>query len=91
VGLLVLLLRIPGARTLKDKRSVVRGLLDQVAVRFRVSVAEVGFLDAPGRARVAVAMVGGEPSRVLERLETVARFVQANFPIEIVDRNLTRL
>jgi uncharacterized protein YlxP (DUF503 family) len=91
VGLLVLLLRVPGARTLKDKRRVVRGLLDQVAARFRVSVAEVGALDSPGRARVAAAAVSGDAGHALERLEAVARFVEANFPVEIVDRRLLRL
>lgn len=91
VGLLVLLLRIDGARTLKDKRSVVKGILGRVSTRFRLSAAEVGLLDSPRQALLAMAAVAGEPGHVQQRLETVARFVQANFPVEIVERNLSRL
>lgn len=47
VGLLQVRLRIPGARTLKDKRSVVVGVLSWARREFNVSTAELDRLDDP--------------------------------------------
>jgi uncharacterized protein YlxP (DUF503 family) len=57
VGVLRFSLEIVGARTLKDKRSVVRSLKERVQGRLRVSIAEVGGLDNPRRATFGVACV----------------------------------
>src|SRR5262249_55596707 len=59
VGVLRLTLEIVGARTLKDKRSVVRSFKERAQNRLRVSVAEVGALDDPRRAVFGVACVSG--------------------------------
>jgi uncharacterized protein len=57
VGVLRLRLDIVGARSLKDKRRVVRSLKERVQSRLRVSIAEVGGLDDPRRASLGVAVV----------------------------------
>lgn len=59
VGVLRLTLEIVGARSLKDKRSVVRSFKERAQNRLRVSVAEVGALDDPRRAVFGVACVSG--------------------------------
>lgn len=59
VGVLRLTLSIVGARSLKDKRSVVRSFKERAQGRLRVSVAEVGALDDPRRAIFGVACVSG--------------------------------
>lgn len=53
VGILQVELAIPGAATLKDKRSVVRSIKDRLHREHQVSVAEVGKLDD-----VATALLG---------------------------------
>jgi hypothetical protein len=45
ISLLTIEVLIPWARSLKDKRSAVRGLKDRLRSRFNVSVAEVSFQD----------------------------------------------
>ena len=57
VGVMRFSLEIVGARSLKDKRSVVRSLKERAQNRLRVSIAEVGGLDDPRRAHVGVAVV----------------------------------
>lgn len=59
VGVLRLTLSIVGARSLKDKRSVVRSFKERAQSRLRVSIAEVGALDDPRRAVFGVACVSG--------------------------------
>lgn len=60
VGVLRLHLAIVDARSLKDKRRVVRSLKDRLTNKLRVSVAEVGELDNPRYAWLGVAVVANE-------------------------------
>jgi len=50
IGLLTLEIHIPDARTLKDKRQVLRSLKDRLRSRFNVAIAELDHQDKIGRA-----------------------------------------
>ena len=66
VALLSLEIHVPHARSLKDKRAVVRSVKDRLR-RFNVSVAEIDHQSLRQRCRLGIAAVGG--SRVdVERL-----------------------
>jgi uncharacterized protein YlxP (DUF503 family) len=71
VGVLRLTLQVVGARSLKDRRHVVRSFKERAQARFRVSVAEVGVLDDPRRATLGVAVVANEASHCDEVLSGV--------------------
>jgi uncharacterized protein YlxP (DUF503 family) len=66
---------IPDCHTLKQKRAVVRPMVDGLRRRYHVSSAEVGALDKWQRAEVGVAIVAGSHSHVLDVLAEVERFV----------------
>ena len=72
VGVQRLVLHIPGARSLKDRRQVVRSFKDRVQARLRVSIAEVGDVEHPQHATIAVAVVSNEAAQCDEVLERVA-------------------
>jgi uncharacterized protein YlxP (DUF503 family) len=72
VGVLRLTLHIPGARSLKDKRSVVRSFKERAQSRLKVSIAEVGLLDHPQRAAFGVAVVSGSSTVCDQVLASVA-------------------
>ena len=57
VGISVFELHIPGARSLKQKRKVVKGLIDRIHHRFRVSIAETDFHDLHQRSELGIAVV----------------------------------
>lgn len=84
--MLRLTFQIPGARSLKDRRRVVRSFKDRVASRLRASVAEVGALDQHQRAVVAVAVVSNEASRVDELLATAANMASTLRDAVLLDR-----
>jgi uncharacterized protein YlxP (DUF503 family) len=73
VGVLRLTFHIPHARSLKEKRSVVRKFRDRVRARFDVSIAEVDAQDLHQRAVFGVTVVSGEASVCDSILEQVAR------------------
>lgn len=60
ITLLTIELMIPYARSLKAKRSALRGLTDRIRSNFNASVAEVGYQDKWQRAVVAVCFVGSD-------------------------------
>ncbi|GAA0550625.1 DUF503 domain-containing protein [Paractinoplanes ferrugineus] len=63
-------LLLPGdSRTLKQKRSYVRPIVAMLK-KFEVSVAEVGFHDLYGRARIGVAAVAAEPAQARAVIDT---------------------
>jgi len=73
ISLLTMELLIPWARSLKDRRSAVRGLKDRLRSRFNASVAEVACQDKWQRATLAVCVVDSD-RRQLEA--TMARVIQ---------------
>jgi len=65
-----------GACSLKEKRRMVKPLVERLRRRFNVSVAEVAGLDAWQRSTLAVALVGAQQGRVAETLAGILRFVE---------------
>ena len=77
-------LRIPHARSLKDKRQILRPLLDGLRNRQRVSVAETDHQDQWQRATLGVAVVSGSAGDAAEWMDQVERFVWSRPEIEVV-------
>lgn len=79
IGISVFELHLPSSRSLKDKRRVVKSLIDRVHQRYRVSITETGFHDLHQRAEIAMAAVvaGGEVE--MEKLmEEVRNLVESD-------------
>ena len=75
VGISIFELHLPSSRSLKDKRRVVKSLIDRVHQRYRVSIAETDLHDLHQRAEIAVAVVaaGGEMEmdRMMEEMRNL--------------------
>jgi uncharacterized protein YlxP (DUF503 family) len=85
VGALSLDLHLPQVHSLKEKRAVIRPILDGARNRYRVAAAEVGDQQKWQRARLGVAFVGGTAGHVADVLDQVERFVWSFPEIEVVD------
>lgn len=68
-------LHIPTARNLKDKRRVVRAVIDRIHRRFRVSIAESDFHDLHQRAEIALALVHNGPGEVEQVLDQIRQLL----------------
>ena len=76
VGILQITLNISDARSLKDKRRVIRSLKDRLRNRFNISIAEVGLQDYWQQADLAACMVGSDRKYVegaLTKLVTLSK------------------
>ena len=74
IGVLQMDLRIAGARSLKDKRRVLKSLKTLLHNRYNCSVAEIDFHDMWGRARLAACVVSNESRHANEELNEIAPF-----------------
>jgi uncharacterized protein YlxP (DUF503 family) len=72
IGLTKFELHLPHSRSLKDKRRVVKSLVERLHERYRVSVMESGFHDLHQRAEVSVAYLAGSESE-LDRMAAEMR------------------
>jgi len=73
VGYGTLELHLPHARDLKSKRRVVRGLVDRLHARLRISVAETAHQELHQRAGVGVAVVSAELAELEGLLAEIGR------------------
>ena len=71
VGLLQLDLHVPLAQSLKDKRSVLKRLKDQLRGRFNVAVAELDHQELWQRALVGVVSLSGDAKHLEQSLQAV--------------------
>lgn len=71
IGLLTLEIHIPDARTLKDKRQVLRSLKDRLRSRFNVAIAELDYQDTWQRAQVGIVSLSNDTSHLEQSLQTV--------------------
>jgi uncharacterized protein YlxP (DUF503 family) len=79
-------LRIPESGSLKDKRQVVRSVMQRLRNKFQVSVAEVGDNDAWQIATIGVACVANTARHCDEVLAEVVAFVeQSRLDAEVTD------
>jgi uncharacterized protein YlxP (DUF503 family) len=84
VGALRADLHLAQARSLKDKRAVIRPILDGCRQRFSVAAAEVGYQDRWQRAELAAAAVSASAAHVTEMLDAVERFIWSFPEVEVV-------
>lgn len=92
VGVALVELHLPEARSLKDKRRIVKSLLERLHRKHRISIAETGHHDLLQRAELVLAAVARseqEANRLLDELraeiEWQADAVLTAFQPELID------
>ena len=75
---------IPHARSLKDKRTVARSIIDKTRHKYNAGVAEVDTQDIHGTLTVGVAVVSGKHSHARDMLDEIIRFMEENADAELV-------
>lgn len=76
---------LPGARGLKDKRRLIKSLVERAQHRFRVAAAEVDHHDTWRRSAVGFACITTSVRHAHEVLSQVASFVEHQDEIVLMD------
>ena len=91
VGVARLGLYLEGTSSLKDKRSVVRSLIQRVRDKFNVGVAEVADLDDLRAATIAIVCVSNSAPHADEMLGTIIAFVERRVEMGVLGEVETEL
>jgi len=78
-------LHIPQSHSLKEKRAVLRPLLDGLRNRHPVAVAETNYQDKWQRAEIGIVAVSSSATVVAQVLDDAERFVWSFPEVEVTD------
>ena len=88
IGLLTLEIHIPDARSLKDKRQVLRSLKERLRARFNVAVAELDHQETWQRAQVGIVSLSNDPTHLEQSLRAVFDEAERMLGRELVGHDL---
>ncbi|MCK5078127.1 MAG: DUF503 domain-containing protein [Calditrichia bacterium] len=86
IGALRVEILIPGVRSLKEKRKVIRSLKDKIKNKFNVSIAEVDYSEKWQRSMIGVVQVGNDMKYIEKNLNSIYQLLIGNYNIQVVDR-----
>jgi len=78
VGFYIARLEMPWVRSLKEKRALVRPMIERIRARFPVSAARLEGLNAHGWETVGFVVLSNDPQTAERVLREVARFLAEN-------------
>lgn len=84
VGLLTLRLKIGYAESLKDKRRVVKSLINKIRNQFNVSISEVDDLESWHHAKIGVAFVTNDNAYAHQVLNRIVSYLDCNPEFELI-------
>ena len=85
IGVLRMKMIVRGSRSLKEKRSSVKGLKDRIAARFNASVAEVGYLDDRQLAELGVTVCSTSGRHAGSMLDAIVKMGRGAGLVELID------
>ena len=85
VGVAKLILRLPGNKSLKGKRKVIKSVCERLRQRFNLAVAETDVQDVWQTAELGIVTVGNQKSYIDSKLDKAINFVEDMQVAEIVD------
>ena len=78
VLLLVVECHIPHSQSLKQKRVVIKSLIDRLRTRLNASVSETGFLEEWQRSVIALSLVSNSRRYLQQQLEAIEQLLNAS-------------
>ena len=92
IGVCTVELHLPAARSLKDKRSILKSVLRRIRNEFNVSIAEVGHHDSWHSAQIGIATVSTDAGHAHGRLTHVVNWIErTRLDVDLVDYQIEML
>ncbi len=88
IGVCELELRMGHVNSLKEKRSIIKSIINRTQTKFNVSIAEVGNLDVHKLSQIGIAYVSNDSAQAHRVLENIVSYIENNFAAELVDYSI---
>lgn len=75
IAVLILRFELP-AETLKEKRTIVKSVVERVRNRYNASCAEIGDLNSPGYTTIGVSCIANTAQHADTQVQEIARVIQ---------------
>lgn len=83
IGTLTVVLHLHAAESLKDKRQIIKSLVETTRQKFNVSIAEVDDLDKWRRATLGIACVANDGRFVNQMLDKIVDTLESNPAVDV--------
>ncbi|MGI6124659.1 MAG: DUF503 domain-containing protein [Acetivibrionales bacterium] len=83
IGVLSVRLYLSEPQSLKDKRRIVKSLIEKLKNKFNVAVAETGDLDSWNNSRLGIVCASNEAAHADSMLATVVNFIESRGTADI--------
>jgi len=90
IGVMTAQLSLYGIGSLKQKRSIVKGLMGRLRSRFNISISEVDHQDSKSRAVIALALVSNESQFINRQFDAIIEFMRGDgrFYVSQIEREI---
>lgn len=85
VGILKIDLLVPGVRSLKEKRFVIKSLKTRISNKFNVSIAEVDHQDLWQRCTLGISKVDSEIKSIEKAFTYLDNFISTELRVQIIN------
>lgn len=85
IGVCKIKLYLPESQSLKDKRRIVKSLIDRLKKRFNLAVAELDALDMHQSAIIGAVSISNDVKFVNRILSQSVKFIEENSSVVLVD------
>lgn len=85
VGVLKIEFHLHDNRSLKEKRKIVKSMVDKVKHKFNVAIAEVGSNDKWQKVELGITTIGNDRCHIDASLNNVLAFLDSMYLADIVD------
>jgi len=86
IGACTLRLFLPAVASLKEKRAILRPLLNQLRRTFEVAAAEIDHQDVWQSSEIALVAVSNESGHIYAVLESAVHWIEDHYPrVEVLD------
>lgn len=85
IGILSVSVHIPGSQSLKDKRRVIKSLIEKTRNRFNVAIAEIGEHDLWQKSLFGIVCIANEKKFVNHLLDKVLNYIRSVPLISLID------
>lgn len=91
IGTLTVVLYLRDTESLKDKRQIVKSLIERTRQKFNISMSEVDDLDKWRRATIGIACVANDSRFVNQVLDKVLDSIESNPEVEVGEVDMEML
>ncbi|MBM3248271.1 MAG: DUF503 domain-containing protein [Candidatus Omnitrophica bacterium] len=85
IGLLQLIIKIPGSNSLKEKRRVLHSLRDKLRDKYNISITEIEDQDKWQKSTLAIAKVDQERKMIDTSFGNIVDYIRNSNSVEILD------